>query len=180
MTGGLNLAPRPPVGQDMWVIDGIPLHPLVVHAVVVLLPLAALGAVVIAVRRSWRRSLGVPVLLVTLAGVAAVPVATTTGQQLWAALGGQNPLVGVHAQRASWLLPFAVAFLVLVAAAVLTELAAVRAEVGAHAAPAATRTRYGVATGLSVLAALAGVAVTAIVVLVGHAGSVVVWQGIGQ
>ena len=164
----------------MWTIDGIPLHPLVVHAVVVLLPLAALGAIVIAVRRSWRRTFGIPVLLITLAGVAAVPMATTTGSQLWTALGVNNPLIDVHAQRASWLLPIALAFLVLLAGAVLTELAAVRAEAGAHAAPVETATRYRVATGLSVVAALAGLAVTAVVVWVGHAGSVVVWQGIGQ
>jgi hypothetical protein len=36
------------VVQGMLVLDGIPLHPLVVHAVAVLLPLAAVGAVVIA------------------------------------------------------------------------------------------------------------------------------------
>jgi hypothetical protein len=176
----MNRMSRSDVEQGMWTIDGIPLHPLVVHAVVVLLPLAALGAVVIAVRRSWRRSFGIPVLLLALVGVAAVPMATTTGAQLWAALGVQNPLIDVHAQRASWVLPFALGFLVLLAGAVFTELAAVRAEAGAHAAPAATATQYRVATGLSVLAALVGIAVTAIVVWVGHAGSVVVWQGIGQ
>jgi hypothetical protein len=165
----------------MWTIDGIPLHPLVVHAVVVLLPLAALGAVVIAVRRSWRRSLGVPVLLLALVGVAAVPLATTTGAQLWTALGVNNPLLDVHAQRAGWLLPAALGFFVLLAGAVLTELAVVRAELGAHAAPfaATARTRIAAAA-LSVLAALVGLVVTAIVVWVGHAGSLVVWQGIGQ
>lgn len=164
----------------MWVIDGIPLHPLVVHAVVVLLPLAALGAVVIAVRRSWRRSLGIPVLLLALAGVAAVPVATASGAQLWTALGVQNPVIEIHMQRASWLLPVALGFLVLLAGAVLTELAAVRAEAGAHAAPGATVVQYRVATGLSILAALTGLAVSAIVVWVGHAGATAVWQGIGQ
>ncbi len=180
MTARLNRTARPRVAQVMWVIDGIPLHPLVVHAAVVLLPLAALGAVVIAVRRSWRRSFGIPVLLLALVGVATVPMATTTGTQLWAALGARNPLIGVHAERAAWLLPFAVAFLVLLAAAVLTELAATRAEVGAHAAPAASPTRYRVATGLSALAALVGIAVTVIVVWIGHTGSVAAWQGIGQ
>ncbi|QYN37148.1 hypothetical protein K1T35_07845 [Pseudonocardia sp. DSM 110487] len=164
----------------MWVIDGIPLHPLVVHAVVVLLPLAALGAVVIAVRRSWRRSFGIPVLLIALAGVAAIPMATSTGSELYTALDVQNPVLDIHMQRASWLLPVALAFLVLLGSAVLTELAAVRAEVGAHAAPAATPTRYRVATGLSAVAALTGLATAAIVVLVGHAGSMAVWQGIGQ
>jgi hypothetical protein len=63
---------------------------------------------------------------------------------------------------------------------VLTEQANARAEAGAHALRAATDTRPRIATGLSVLAALVGIAVTAIVVWVGHAGSVVVWQGIGQ
>jgi hypothetical protein len=177
----MNRTPCPRVEQDMWTIDGIPLHPLVVHAAVVLLPLAALGAVVIAVRRAWRRSLGVPVLLVALVGVAAVPMATTTGTQLWTALDVQNPLIDVHAQRAAWLLPVALGFLVLLAAAVLTELAVARAEGGAHAMRAATAPRrHHVATGLSVLAALVGLVVTAVVVWVGHAGSVVVWQGIGQ
>jgi hypothetical protein len=176
----MNRTRCPNVEQDMWTIDGIPVHPLVVHAVVVLLPLAALGAVVIAVRRSWRRTFGIPVLLLAAIGVAAVPVATTTGSQLWTALDVQNPIIEIHAQRASWLLPAALAFLVLLAGAVLTELAAVRAEVGAHAAPAATPTGYRIATGLSILAALTGIAVTAIVVWIGHAGSTAVWQGIGQ
>ncbi|MGH3587734.1 MAG: DUF2231 domain-containing protein [Pseudonocardia sp.] len=163
----------------MWTIDGIPLHPLVVHAVVVLLPLAAVGSVVIAARRSWRRTFGVPVLLLALVGVAAVPMATTTGTQLWTTLGGENPLIDTHAQRASWLLPFALAFLLLLAAAVLMELATVRAEAGAHAARTVTVTRARLITGLAVIAALTGLFVTGIVVWIGHAGSVVVWQGVG-
>jgi hypothetical protein len=77
-------------------------------------------------------------------------------------------------------LPVALAFLVLLAGAVLTELVAVRTEAGAHTAPAAAATQTRIATGLSVLAALAGLAVAAVVVWVGHAGSVIVWQGIGQ
>jgi hypothetical protein len=170
----LNVVPH------MTTIDGIPLHPLVVHAVVVLLPLAALGALVIAVRRSWRRSLGVPVLLLAVAGVAAVPVATDTGTQLRTALGGGNPLLDVHAYRAGFLLPFALGFLVLLGAAVLTERASNGASSGSHTAPVATATRSRLAAGLAVLAALAGLVVAGLVVWIGHAGSVVVWQGIGQ
>ena len=37
-------------------INGLPVHPLVVHAVVVLLPLATLGLIAIAVRPAWRRT----------------------------------------------------------------------------------------------------------------------------
>ena len=59
----------------MLTVDGIPAHPLVVHAVVVLLPLAAVGTLLVVARPLWRRQLGVWVLLLALAGTAAVPVA---------------------------------------------------------------------------------------------------------
>ena len=39
-------------------IDGLPVHALVVHAVVVLLPLALLGTIAIAVRPAWRARFG--------------------------------------------------------------------------------------------------------------------------
>ena len=161
----------------MFVVDGIPLHPLVVHAVVVLLPLAALGTVVLALRRSWRRRLGVPVLLLALAGVAAVPLAAATGDQLRVRLPA-NPLLDTHADLGSTLLPYAVAFVALLALAVATEFSTPRVAVGAAPPPATTRTR--IAAGLTVLAALAGIGVTYLVVVIGHSGSVVVWRGIGQ
>jgi hypothetical protein len=164
----------------MLVVDGIPLHPLVVHAVVVLLPLAALGAVVIALRQSWRRTLGLPVLLVALAGVAAVPVATRTGAQLQAALPGPNSLVATHAQLGEGLLPYAVVFLVLLGAAVLVELSAARAGTGSHAVQTGVLSRSRAAAGLAVVAAPAGIAVTWMVIQIGHAGAAAVWQGVGQ
>jgi hypothetical protein len=166
----------------MVVIDGIPLHPLVVHAIVVLLPLATLGTVVIAIRRSWRRTLGIPVLLIALVGVISVPVATTSGAQLRANLPA-NPLLDVHADLGSMLLPYAVGYLVLLAAAVVVEISTERVPVptGSHALrETATSTRSRIATVLAVLAALGGIGVTYLVVLIGHAGSRVVWQGIGQ
>ncbi|HSU11443.1 MAG TPA: DUF2231 domain-containing protein, partial [Pseudonocardia sp.] len=59
----------------MLTVDGIPAHPLVVHAVVVLLPLAAVATLLVVARPVWRRQLGVWVLLLAAAGVFAVPVA---------------------------------------------------------------------------------------------------------
>ena len=95
--------------QDLITVDGIPAHPLLVHAVVVLLPLAALGGLVIAARATWRRRFGVAVLLLTAAGVAAVPLATRTGDQLKAVLP-PNPKIERHAELGNNLLPFALAF----------------------------------------------------------------------
>jgi hypothetical protein len=162
----------------MVLIDGIPVHPLIVHAVVVLLPLAALGAVAVAVRPAWRRSLGVPVLLIALAGVVAVPIATWAGEQLQAALPGPNPAIEEHAQRGDVLLPFAVAFLVLLAAAVIVGHRGDREAAGSGGTVTATRT--GLGTALGVPAALAGLVVAGLVVWIGHAGATAVWQGVGQ
>lgn len=151
-------------------VAGLPLHPLVIHAVVVLLPLAALGTLAMAVRPVWRRALGVPTLLVALVGVVAVPVATTSGWQLNRALGGGSPLVLEHAARASVLLPVAVLFLVLLAATVLVE----RTALSANRVGRTGRSP----SGDGVLAGAAGVAVAGLVVWIGHAGATAVWQGV--
>ena len=59
---------------------GLPVHALVVHAVVVLVPLGALGVVAIAVVPPWRQRFGVAVLAILTAGLVAVPVATRSGK----------------------------------------------------------------------------------------------------
>jgi hypothetical protein len=176
----------------MLQINGLPVHPLIIHAVVVLLPLAAVGSIVIAVRRQWRRSLGLPVLLIALAGTVAVPIATTTGEQLMAVLP-PDPLIARHEQLGDMLLPYAVLFAVLVAATVVAEFVAGRRQPsGTHALGAGpgtaalaaratvTTTWSRVAAGLAVLSALAGIGVTYLVVLIGDAGATAAWHGVGQ
>jgi hypothetical protein len=158
--------------QRVLSVNGLPLHPLVVHAVVVLLPLAALGAVLVAVRPAWRRAFGVPVLLIALVGVGAVPLATRSGDDLHHALGPANQLIEVHEQRGDQLLPYAVVFLLLLAVAVISG---IREDRAAPAGTVATSTRVTVISG--VLAAVAGLVVTGLVVWIGDSGAVAVWQG---
>jgi hypothetical protein len=62
---------------------GLPVHALVVHAVVVLVPLGALGVIAIAVVPRWRQRFGVAVLAILTAGLIAVPIATRSGQHLF-------------------------------------------------------------------------------------------------
>ena len=57
-------------------LGGIPIHPLVVHAVVVLIPLAALGVMAISVIPRWRGRFGVLVVGAATVATALVPVAT--------------------------------------------------------------------------------------------------------
>jgi uncharacterized membrane protein len=63
-------------------IDGLPLHPLFVHGVVVLVPLAALLAILYALVPKWRYLLRHPTLAFTVAAVAMTQVASLTGQDL--------------------------------------------------------------------------------------------------
>jgi hypothetical protein len=167
----------------MLTVGGIPAHPLVVHAVVVLLPLAAVGALLVVARPAWRRQLGVWVLLVALAGVAAVPVATQTGEQLEHALGGGDELIAIHEERAETLLLPALVFLVLLAVTVFVGRRAdalVRADGpgAAHAVASDPTTLQRVTAITGVLAALAGLAVTGLVVWIGHAGSAAAYAGV--
>lgn len=168
---------------------GLPLHPLVIHAVVVLLPLATIGAVLVALRPAWRRSLGVPTVLVALVGVLAVPLATSSGWRLKAALGGDSPLVLEHAARAAFLLPMSVAFLLLLAGGLYADRTALSRggfartgrslDNGPGTATAPTVTAPArVATVLTALAAVAGLVVTALVIWIGHSGATAVWQGV--
>lgn len=100
-------------------INGLPAHVLLIHAVVVLLPLAALATVLHAVWPTARRRLGI--VTPALAGVALVLVPITTNAGQWLENTGvdggrQNPTIVNHASLGRQLLPFAaVLFLVAVA-----------------------------------------------------------------
>ena len=95
-------------------VSGLPIHVLVVHAVVVLIPLAVLGAVVIAVWPAARHRYRWPVLGLTAVGTIFVPVATETGDGLEHSLP-ESALISAHTQLGDQLLPFAAALLLVVA-----------------------------------------------------------------
>ncbi len=95
-------------------INGLPLHPLVVHAVVVLLPLAALGTIAVAIRPSWRRAYGWLVVAAAAAAAVLLPIATSSGEALEERVGSP----GEHAEMGDALIWFALPMLLLVAALV--------------------------------------------------------------
>jgi hypothetical protein len=103
-------------------VNGVPFHPLVVHAVVVLLPLAVLGTIGIAVWPAMRRHLGLLVLAVAVAGLLAVPVAMSSGRQFRNHLGAQE-LVRQHQHYASQLLPWTAALVVALVLLMAVDLA---------------------------------------------------------
>ncbi|GAA1283639.1 DUF2231 domain-containing protein [Saccharothrix xinjiangensis] len=169
------------LASDLVKIFDLPAHPLLVHAVVVLLPLAAAGAVGLAAVPRWRRRYTWPLLGVTVAGVGSVPLAQWSGDQLharFADLG--NPLIERHASLGNDLLPFALGFGVAVVALLVAGRLADRE--GAAAADDANvpRTWRRISAVVAVLVIAAGAAATVQVVRIGHSGSTAVWDGIGD
>jgi hypothetical protein len=139
-------------------VTGLPVHALVVHAVVVLLPLMSVVTVLTAVLRSWR-----PKALWVAAADAAVFVASFAARESGESLQSRlqrlgNPAVAADHGRYGGLLPLFALFLV--AAALGVHLAARRAQL------------MPVAIAVTVVAALAATGWT---VLVGDSGARAVW-----
>lgn len=91
-------------------IDGIPVHAFVVHAVVVLLPLAVVGTIVVASVPRWRGSCGPLVVAAALVATVLTQLATSSGKDLEKPVGD----VGEHAELGDRLIWFAIPLLVLV------------------------------------------------------------------
>lgn len=63
-------------------INGLPVHPLVVHGVAVLLPLAGIGAIAVALKPSWRLRYGWLLVGISAVATALIPIATSSGEAL--------------------------------------------------------------------------------------------------
>lgn len=144
-------------------IGGLPLHAVVVHAVVVMLPLAVLGTVLIVVRPVWRLRFGPLVVAAAAISAALIPVATSSGEALERRVG--DP--GQHAALGDQLLWFAAPLLVLSLALVLLERWRARGKPGLGSL-------RQVVAGLAVVAAFAAAVQ---VYRVGDSGARAVWAG---
>jgi hypothetical protein len=92
-------------------VTGLPLHVLMVHAVVVLVPLSVLGALFIALWPAARRRFGWLVVGVTAVATASIPIATGSGEDLRDRLEPSD-LIQQHAHLGDQLLIFVIALLV--------------------------------------------------------------------
>ena len=99
----------------MGEIDGLPMHVLVVHVAVVLVPTAALAVLLVAVWPAARTRLGPLPLALALGALAVVPVTTSAGSWLRDRVGESAP-VRRHAELGEGLLPWVIALAVLAAA----------------------------------------------------------------
>lgn len=138
---------------------GLPIHPLVVHAAVVLLPLAALGLIAIVAIPRWRGPLG----WLVMAGLAAAAVSVFVAAQSGEALADRVGEPREHAELGEVLPLLSGALL---AAGLLWFLVARR------------NARSLVATVLAVAAIALAVVNLGWVVRVGHSGAEAVWGSV--
>ncbi len=155
--------------------QGLPLHVLLVHGVIVLIPLAALLTVLSAVWPAARRRIGIFGPLVALAALIAVPITTNAGEWLLVrayAAQGTGPsaeLVLEHANLGRTMIWYAIGLFVASLLAWGVPL------LWARRSDEAPPPWVGVVVAI-VAVVLSGLAVVQ-VVRVGEAGSRAVWTG---
>lgn len=153
-------------------VNGLPLHVLLVHFVVVLVPLAAICAVLVPLWPAARRRLGIVTPLLALATMILVPIVTDAGQWLQERVPS-TPLIEEHAALGRMLYPWTIALFVFAALQWAWFFFLDR--------PDSPR-RPGVVVRRIVLVVLAvvavGLAIGSIVevVLIGEAGSRAIWE----
>ncbi|GGL90030.1 DUF2231 domain-containing protein [Nakamurella endophytica] len=150
-------------------VNGLPVHALVLHAAVVLVPVAALVAIAFAVPR-WRRVLRWPLVALAAVSLVVVIVARQSGESLRASLGtglassAAGPLIAEHQTDSLRLLIATIVLLVVAVGAFVL-----------HSRPAPRWTGVGT----SVLLVLVAAAVLFFTYQTGEAGAKAVWNPTG-
>ncbi len=148
-------------------VFGLPLHPLIVHATTVLVPLAVVTVVLAVLVPRFRRWAGPLPALLSLVALVLTPLSTESGENLERSVA-ETALLERHAELGDQLIPMTVALFVLAAAFWW---------LGRRQPQDRARTLVAVVGGLAIVAAAAtGVQVARI----GHSGSAAAWSDVGS
>jgi Kef-type K+ transport system membrane component KefB len=142
---------------------GLPLHPLVVHATVVVVPAAAVAVLLAAVWPRFRRWAGWGPLALSVAAVVLAPLSTSTGETFQERFGGGNPAIEEHAELGDQLLWWVIGLAVLAAALFWW-----------HRRTTGERSR-AVGAAITVLPVLVALGTLVMVALIGHSGAQAAW-----
>jgi uncharacterized membrane protein len=149
-------------------VYGLPLHPLVVHLTVVLVPLTAVGLMVAAVVARTRRYLRWPVAVAAVVSVVSVYVSEQAGEHLERQLP-ESDLIRAHASMADPLLPISLVVAVIAVALLVFSSQRVRPRGGNL-----------ILIVLAVAGLVASAASVVEVVRIGHSGADAAWHGVGD
>jgi hypothetical protein len=151
-------------------VFGLPVHPLIVHATVVVVPVAALTVLLSVLWGRFRQWIGLGVVVLPVLALILVPLTTQSGEQLEHKLP-HSALIERHAELADSLLPWVIALLV----------AAIGLCLWRSGASSITR-GWVMPSWLRILVVV--VAVVAAggtlvdVIMIGHSGATAAWSGI--
>jgi len=153
------------VSEPFGMLAGLPLHPLLVHSAVVLVPLVAIGALVMSYLPSFSRRHGKLILIIALVAQASVFLAKLSGQAFSEIL---NKEVEKHAELGE-IAPF-----VTIPMVALIYLRWRMDRAGSSTGSVVIRRLTSVALVISSLASLV------VIFLVGHSGASSVWGWIDK
>jgi hypothetical protein len=156
--------------MEIDTLFGLPAHPLVVHAAVVLLPIAAIALVVVAAIPRARRVYGPIVLGVAIAATIAVGLAQQSGESLEGDVQ-KTELVEEHTEQGETVLPWAIAV------TVVSALVAAEPYTRKRLDSLSPRVVTAVLVGASLIV---GVGATWTVIDVGHSGATSVWNDVTE
>jgi len=162
-------------------VFGLPTHALLVHATVVLVPLAALAVLLHGLWPVAARRLGIVTPLLALAALVLTPLSTESGEVLERSVG-ENPLVERHAELADGLAPWTIGLFVVAVGLWVLDRRGARVAVPAGGAEEGRAERAGprrwVPLVAAVLAVAAAAGTTQQIVRIGHAGAQATWHGV--
>jgi hypothetical protein len=161
-------------------VAGLPLHALIVHFAVVLVPLGAIALLATGWKADWRRRYALAIALVAAAGAVAAVVAAQSGASLAhtvrqsAADSGQRVVLGEHPEQGDNAEVAAIVFAVAAALFFALDQWGDRIRV---LGPQLARWRP-----LATYVAVAVPAAIALVTMVsaGHSGATLVWKDVGN
>lgn len=157
-------------------LAGLPAHPLLVHAAVILVPLAAIGFASTCWRSDWRRWFAIPVAALAIAGAAFAILAAQSGGPLEHAVreaavqaGASRPTFGEHPEQGDTAEFWSIIMAVTIVAALLTDRFGHRLRLPAWSGTAA----YATALVPALIALVT-------IVIAGHSGAELVWEKVGS
>lgn len=139
---------------------GLPIHPLVVHATVVIVPTAAALLVATALLPRLRGWAGPLPMLLAVVSLVLTPISTASGQN-FAKSFGKSAAIDRHQELGEMLIWWTLGLVVVTAAVWLLERRG--------------RLAGGVAVGLKVASVLVGLGTIVQVALIGHSGAEAAW-----
>jgi hypothetical protein len=146
-------------------VYGLPLHPLLVHATVVIVPTAALAVILAALWPRFARWAGWGPLALAVTALVLDPLSTQSGETLEHAMP-HTALIEKHAHLADGLLPWLIALAVGAALLWVLRLRGRRSGTALLVAAAVVGVVAALGTGVQV-------------VRIGHSGAKAAWSGVG-